>query len=135
MDELGEIVEDCDHDNSCGMHVHVDASDYSQWDLRKLIMLWAGVESTMYELIARQRWENTSCMVSSRRYVRALLSDDTIEVAGDEEEEGQQKEHGHGAPVAPQLAELLEDDGPHERLRGRPGAATMNSTSDEFYAR
>jgi hypothetical protein len=85
MDELGEIVEDCDHDNSCGMHVHVDASDYSQWDLRKLIMLWAGVESTMYELIARQRWGNTYCAVSSGRYVRALLSDDTIVVAGNED--------------------------------------------------
>jgi hypothetical protein len=78
-------VEDCDHDNSCGMHVHVDASDYSQWDLRKLIMLWAGVESTMYELIARQRWGNIYCAVSSGRYVRALLSDDTIVVAGNED--------------------------------------------------
>ena len=85
MDELGEIVQDCEHDSSCGMHVHVDANDYSQWDLRKLIMLWAGVESTMYELIARQRWGNTYCMVSSRRYVRALLSDDTIPAVGDED--------------------------------------------------
>ena len=101
MDELGEIVKDCDHDNSCGMHVHVDASDYSQWDLRKLIMLWAGVESTMYELIARQRWGNTYCMVSSRRYVRALLSDDTIEVAGDEEEEGQETPEKVGKSLNP----------------------------------
>jgi hypothetical protein len=41
-------------------------------------MLWAGVESTMYELISRKRWGNTYCAVSSGRYVRALLADDTI---------------------------------------------------------
>jgi hypothetical protein len=84
MEELGDIVGDAEFDDSCGMHVHTDASDYSQWDLRKLIMLWSGVESTMYELISRKRWGNTYCAVSSWRYVRALLADATIRTVSEE---------------------------------------------------
>jgi hypothetical protein len=87
MEELGDIVQDAEFNDSCGMHVHTDASDYSQWDLRKLIMLWAGVESTMYELISRKRWENSYCAVSSGRYVRALLSDDAIRANLEDEQQ------------------------------------------------
>jgi len=49
MRELSSIVKNAESNYRCGMHVHIDASDYSQFDLRRLIMLWAGVESTMYE--------------------------------------------------------------------------------------
>jgi hypothetical protein len=73
--DMALTIENAETDESCGLHVHVDASDYSQFDLRKLIILWAGVESTLYELIARRRWANNYCKVSSEQFVRALLAD------------------------------------------------------------
>ena len=68
-----EAIEGCESNDSCGLHVHVGASDYGQYDLRKLIMLWAGVESSMYELIARTRFQNNYCKVSASDYVNALV--------------------------------------------------------------
>lgn len=63
---------DVDVNNDCGLHVHVDASDYSQYDLRKLILLWTCVESSMYELVSRNRYDNTYCKVSSDAYASAM---------------------------------------------------------------
>jgi hypothetical protein len=58
--------------NSCGLHVHVDASDYSQYDLRRLVMLWALVERAMFDLAGKNRINNHYCVPSALPYVEAL---------------------------------------------------------------
>lgn len=61
-----------DTNTDCGFHVHVDASDYSQYDLRRLIMLWSIVERAMFDLAGKSRIENTYCKPASGIYVEAL---------------------------------------------------------------
>lgn len=42
-------------DNSCGLHVHVDASDYKGKDAFKLAFLWSLIENEMYLAIPQDR--------------------------------------------------------------------------------
>jgi len=61
-------------DNSCGLHVHADASDYSQYDLRRLAMLWSLVERAMFDLAGKRRIESKYCQPSSSTYIKILAS-------------------------------------------------------------
>jgi hypothetical protein len=63
---------DADVDHSCGLHVHVDASDYTQYDLRRLIMLWAATERAMFDIAGARRISNTYCHPASEQYIQAL---------------------------------------------------------------
>lgn len=72
LDENGDNVElraVCDGltalrpqvDRSCGLHVHVDCSDYDWRDLQKLMSLWARYEPYFFSLCPPSRRRNTYC--------------------------------------------------------------------------
>ena len=46
---------------SCGLHVHVDASDYTGADAFKLALLWAKIEGLVFETLPVSRRTNTYC--------------------------------------------------------------------------
>jgi hypothetical protein len=48
--------------SACGLHNHVDARDFTPYDLRRLIVLWATIEPVMLRLIPERRWrDSTTC--------------------------------------------------------------------------
>lgn len=46
---------------SCGFHVHVDALDLGWWDIRKLLLIWLGIEEEMFTLVTPERKRNEFC--------------------------------------------------------------------------
>lgn len=63
----------------CGLHVHVDARDYSQFDIRRAMLLWIAVEPTMFELVAKSRLENTYCNACGQTYVNILAREGSLD--------------------------------------------------------
>jgi hypothetical protein len=58
--ELGEELAEAGAtvNETCGLHVHVDASDYSYWDLRRLIRLYTMMENDIYRVLVEKGREN-----------------------------------------------------------------------------
>lgn len=48
-------------DASCGLHVHVDVSDFSWQDLQNLTAMWARYEPFFYSLMPQSRHNNAFC--------------------------------------------------------------------------
>lgn len=55
-------------DNSCGLHVHVDARDLDTFGLQRLVRLWAKIEPAMYDLVAHSRKRNRYCKPATKEY-------------------------------------------------------------------
>lgn len=60
--------------SDCGLHVHIDASNYTQFDLRRVMLLWIGIEPAMFKLVSRSRHENTYCQPCANEFI-GILSD------------------------------------------------------------
>lgn len=72
--EFGTTVND-----TCGFHVHVDAQDLGWWDIRKLLLVWMGVENAIFgRFIAPSRLLNRYCLP-----VRKNVSSKFIVALGD----------------------------------------------------
>lgn len=67
---LATALKDCgaNVDKTCGLHVHVDASDFTQFDIRRLILLWTVVERSMFDLAGKNRIDNTYCKPCAATY-------------------------------------------------------------------
>ena len=48
-------------DRSCGLHVHVDCSDYDWRDLQKLLAMWLRYEPFFFEMLPESRRANNYC--------------------------------------------------------------------------
>jgi hypothetical protein len=62
MFELAEalVKSKAEVNKTCGLHVHVDATDLSYWDLRRFLVLYMGYEEEIYRLlVAPDRASNT----------------------------------------------------------------------------
>jgi hypothetical protein len=62
--------------NTCGIHVHVDARDYSWSDMYRLLKVYAHVEPAMYLLGGQQRLANDYCAPVGPDYLDALTQTD-----------------------------------------------------------
>lgn len=49
-------------EDNCGLHVHADARDFTYYDTRRLIILYAAVESTLYDLLPWKRANSRYCV-------------------------------------------------------------------------
>lgn len=61
---------------SCGVHVHVDASDLLWADMFRLLHVYAKVEPVLYMLAGQHRVKNTYCIPTGEQYRAALSSVD-----------------------------------------------------------
>jgi hypothetical protein len=57
---------------ACGLHVHVDARDFSYWEVRKLIILYARLEDTLFRLVPASRRTNNFCQPCAESYLACL---------------------------------------------------------------
>lgn len=79
---LEEIKDICDSlktheakvDSSCGLHVHVDARDYSYEKMKNFAYLWAGVENAMFQLTIPSRKDSSYCRPLGDRLIKQFRS-------------------------------------------------------------
>lgn len=45
----------CEVNNTCGLHVHVDARDFGWWEIRKLLIMWLGIEKEMFHYFVNDK--------------------------------------------------------------------------------
>ncbi len=55
--------------SACGLHVHIDARDFSYWETRRLILLYARIESALYRTVPASRRESCYCKPCARDYL------------------------------------------------------------------
>lgn len=61
---------------SCGIHVHVDAGDMRWADMYRLLHVYAKVEPLLYLLGGQKRMQNTYCMPVGKLYTQAMANVD-----------------------------------------------------------
>jgi hypothetical protein len=77
-----QITEICDAlaqdgatvNQSCGLHVHVDARDFGHYEVRRLLRIYAYVEDELFDVVAQSRRDNQYCMPCGRAYTRGVLA-------------------------------------------------------------
>lgn len=74
--DLGSSGVDGNVDDTCGMHVHVDASDFRWADMYRMIALYQKIEPVLYVLAGQDRSCNDYCDPCGQRYRDALTSPD-----------------------------------------------------------
>ena len=57
---------------ACGLHVHVDASDYTWADMRRLIFAYASIEDELFRAVPESRRNNHYCTRCAADYVRLV---------------------------------------------------------------
>lgn len=60
-------------DKECGLHIHIDASDFGVYDLHSVISLYAKVEKALYNLCHPTRLWNNYAVVCGKFYLDAAL--------------------------------------------------------------
>jgi len=77
LESLGKLLPkvDAEVNDTCGLHVHVDARDFTQSDLRRVIVLYSAVERACFELVSRTRMGNLYCQSCGRQYLAMLEND------------------------------------------------------------
>jgi len=58
--------------NACGLHVHVDARDLCYYDIRRLILMYAGMEPALFAMVPESRRHNHYCVPCGPLYKRAV---------------------------------------------------------------
>jgi hypothetical protein len=61
-------------DQRCGFHVHVDARDVDAQKLRRLLLVWAHVEATIYQCLPTSRRTNQYCKPMQPQIERAGIA-------------------------------------------------------------
>lgn len=64
------------HNDSCGIHVHVDARDLRWADMLRLCAVYARVEPLLYLIGGQKRINNQYCAPIGSRFIAALASSD-----------------------------------------------------------
>lgn len=54
---------------SCGAHLHIDARDFTHYDMRRLILVYAKVEDGIYALAKKERRASHYCQPCGPRYL------------------------------------------------------------------
>lgn len=65
-------------DTTCGLHVHVDASDYDWTDMYRLLALYTKVEPVLYMLAGQYRSQNHYCQPCGADFIKALNNKDKM---------------------------------------------------------
>lgn len=76
MDEAAEFLSHigAETNKQCGLHVHVDARNYTYYDMRRLVLLYAAIEPALFALMPEGRRHNQFCIPCGRRLVKHLRS-------------------------------------------------------------
>lgn len=59
-------------DDRCGLHIHVDARDFSYQDIRRLILMYYGIEQGLYSILPIERRTSKYCIPYGKRYAEII---------------------------------------------------------------
>lgn len=65
--------------NSCGLHVHVDARDLEAGDLQKVSLAWEAVEGQMFRRVAKNRATNSFCKKWNKKFTKIYKTKGSIQ--------------------------------------------------------
>lgn len=57
---------------NCGLHVHVDARDFNFYDMRRLVILYRGVEMGLFGIVHVSRYNGQYSRVCGEKYYNAI---------------------------------------------------------------
>lgn len=74
LDELSQAFDDsqAEADDRCGVHVHVDANDFTWADTYRFLWVYGKLEPLLYILAGQQRVNNSYCSPVGSEYLEAL---------------------------------------------------------------
>lgn len=77
VEQIEEICEALRRDDAritsdCGLHVHVDARDFTYYDIRRLVLLYEQIEPALFATQPQSRQENRFCMPCGEKYANQL---------------------------------------------------------------
>ncbi len=58
--------------NACGLHVHIDARDFSYYDIRRLVRVYARIEYALFDMVPGRRRTGTYSKPCGRIYLDAI---------------------------------------------------------------
>jgi len=81
-EQVTEICEGLDRGDAevtrdCGLHIHIDARDFTYYDLRKLIRLYAKIERALFAVVADSRQYSSYCTPCGARLLEGIESNVT----------------------------------------------------------
>jgi hypothetical protein len=59
--------------NQCGLHVHIDARDFTVYDIRRMLMLWDRVETWVAAMVPEERLQGSMCKLMHLKPIVELL--------------------------------------------------------------
>lgn len=65
-------AQDASVTRACGLHVHIDARDYTYYDLRRLVLLYEKLEPALLSIVAPSRSQSNYCRPCGTRYADAI---------------------------------------------------------------
>lgn len=79
---MGQIQEICDALNdkqakvndSCGLHVHINAKDFDFYSLRRLVKVYAKIEDALYDMVPKSRRTSSYCKPCGEHYMRTMAA-------------------------------------------------------------
>lgn len=74
MTELGAALkaQGAKVNNQCGLHVHVDARDFTYYDLRRLLLAYTKIENALFSIVAPERIHSRYCRPCATGYAKNL---------------------------------------------------------------
>jgi hypothetical protein len=69
MEEIFDVLNEggAEVGENCGMHVHIDARDFTPFDIRRLIMYYYLIEPVLFAMVPKERRNNTYCVPCGER--------------------------------------------------------------------
>lgn len=58
--------------HACGLHVHIDARDFTYWDVRRLVLLYAEIETALFAMMPLARRASHYCQPCGQLYACAV---------------------------------------------------------------
>lgn len=118
MAAMGQTLKDAGAtcNDSCGIHVHVDAADFKWEDMYRLLHVYARVEPILYILGGQTRVANQYCAPTGIKYAEALAS---IDRKGDILAVAYRDKYGDNVTGASSARQYVRERRPGKKDQGR----------------
>lgn len=61
-------------DDSCGLHIHINAKDFNYYDVRRLMKVYAKIEDALFGMLPYRRKKSHYCRPCGKNYIRNLIN-------------------------------------------------------------
>lgn len=77
VNQINDICKELKNQNagineSCGLHIHIDARDLNYYDIRRLVRVYAAIENILFGMVPSDRHKSKYCQPCGERYLSAI---------------------------------------------------------------